>query len=30
VLTALFTRETAGWFRRYDIALVSKKSCNIV
>ena len=29
VLTALFTRETTGWFRRFDRALVSKASCNL-
>ncbi|KER68487.1 MFS transporter [Burkholderia cepacia] len=30
VLTALFTRETTGWFRAYDRALVSKRTCNLV
>jgi sugar phosphate permease len=29
VLTALFTRETTGWFRKYDRALVSRSACNI-
>jgi sugar phosphate permease len=29
VITGLFTRETTGWFRRYDRALVSRDSCNL-
>lgn len=29
VITALFTRETAGWFRKWDWALVSRKACNV-
>ena len=28
-LTALFTRETTGWFAAYDRALVSRKVCNL-
>ena len=29
ILTALFTRETVGWYRRKDKALVSLESCNL-
>lgn len=29
LLTALFTRETAGWFKRYDRSLVSRSACNM-
>ncbi|OUL99500.1 MFS transporter [Variovorax sp. JS1663] len=29
LLTAFFTRETTGWFRRFDRAIVSKASCNL-
>lgn len=29
ILTALFTRETTGWFVKYDRALVSRRSCNL-
>jgi hypothetical protein len=28
-LTAFFTRETTGWFRKHDRALVSKTVCNV-
>jgi len=29
VLTALFTRETTGWYLRRDKALVSRESCDL-
>ncbi|CAB3745592.1 hypothetical protein LMG24238_07715 [Paraburkholderia sediminicola] len=29
ILTVFFTRETAGWFKKHDFAIVSKKSCNV-
>jgi sugar phosphate permease len=29
LLTASFTRETTGWFRTHDRALVSKQACNV-
>ncbi|WJD71745.1 MFS transporter [Pseudomonas asiatica] len=29
VITALFTRETCGWFKRHDRALVSRAACNL-
>ncbi|WP_336848186.1 MFS transporter [Pseudomonas juntendi] len=29
LLTALFTRETTGWFKRYDRSLVRRSACNM-
>jgi hypothetical protein len=29
IITIFFTRETTGWFLKYDKALVSKSSCNM-
>ncbi|WBO21982.1 MFS transporter [Sphingomonas abietis] len=29
LVTAAFTRETTGWFRRHDRALVSRRACNL-
>jgi hypothetical protein len=29
LLTAFFTRETTGWFRKHDRALVSRAVCNV-